>query len=478
MNLELAQYIHLTGFKGVAMASIAQCLHDMGKALSGSDVAEKFVTDKVLQQTQIKENVGFEPQHVPTETQLLIYTAAHQGPNNPEVKYAIEKNIPVMSQAEAIGELFNSKKGIAVCGVGGKSTTSAMIAWIFSQLQIPISFSVGVGSISGLQKTGQWDANSVNFVAEADEYVIDPSAAQRGEPITPRFSFLKPQIIVCTSLAFDHPDVYKDFEHTKQIFLEFFLNLKENGTLIINGDQPELVELANKAKEQRSDISVHTFGTLPTNELNFNTFSYQNGKLSSQITFDNKTQMIQLEIPGKHNLLNACAAIIACNKAGLSIGKVKTAITSFHSTQRRFELKGTHNGVIYYDDYAHHPRELKIVIETLKEMFPEKPIYIIFQPHTFSRTKALFDEFVEALGQAPHLILAEIFASAREAFDPNMSSKLIYDKIKEKFPECDVQFIPTLDEIAQFCKEKLPQDSICMTVGAGDIYHLHDKIVS
>ena len=134
----------------------------------------------MLQQAQIDEKVGFDAQHVPENTDLLIYTAAHQGPNNPEVIAAAQRGLPVMSQAEALGQLFNQKSGIAVCGVGGKTTTSAMISWVFSQLNIPTSFSVGVGSISGLSKTGQWDAKSEYFIAEADEYVIDPTAAQKG----------------------------------------------------------------------------------------------------------------------------------------------------------------------------------------------------------------------------------------------------------------------------------------------------------
>jgi UDP-N-acetylmuramate--alanine ligase len=475
-TLHSAQHIHLTGFKGVAMASIAQCLHDMGKTLSGSDVAEQFVTHEVLQQTQIQVNDGFNPQHIPPQTNLLIYTAAHKGPSNPEVTWAVEHQIPVMSQAQALAELFNAKKGIAVCGVGGKSTTSAMITWIFSKLNLPISFSVGVGSISGLTKTGQWSDQSEYFIAEADEYVIDPSARIRGEKITPRFSFLKPQIIVCTYLAYDHPDVYGSYEETKQTFLEFFINLKENGSLVINGDQPELVELADKAKLKRPDISIYTFGMQASNDLSFQKFEYLDGKLVSNILLKQKAIPLTLEIPGKHNLLNACAAILACDVATLPTDQVTSALSSFHSTQRRFEYKGEKNGVIYFDDYAHHPRELSIVIQTLKDMYPHNPIYIAFQPHTFSRTRSLFDEFVEALGQAPHLLLAEIFPSAREAFDPSMNSKLLFDSIRQKYPACDVVLLPSLEEIAKYCQEKIQPGSVCMTVGAGDIYQIHDKM--
>ncbi len=472
-------HIHLTGFKGVAMASIAQCLHDKGVILSGSDVAEDFVTKDVLQQVRITSHIGFSDTHIPDNTELLIYTAAHEGPHNPEVIAAQQRGIAIMSQAEALGELFNTKRGIAVCGVGGKSTTSAMLAWIFSKLHIPISYSVGVGSIAGLSKTGQWDKNSEYFVAEADEYVIDPSAARRGEKITPRFSFLQPEIIVCTSLAFDHPDVYKDFEHTKQTFLEFFLKVKKNGVLIVHGDQKELVELAHAAKKQRTDISLHTYGEEQHNELVFGKYTYQQGALTTIIHCSHVATQhlpLQLRVPGKHNLLNACATLLACTQATISLEQASRALFSFHSTKRRFELKGEHNKVLYYDDYAHHPRELKLVIETLQQMYPQKAIYVIFQPHTFSRTKALFGQFVEVLGTAPHLVLTDIFASAREQFDPTVSSKLLAQHIAQKFPGLEMHYLPSLEEVTQFCLEKIPQDSVCMTVGAGDIYTIYDKM--
>lgn len=475
-HIKHAQHIHLTGFKGVAMASIAQCFHDMGKTLSGSDVAEKFVTETVLQQTGIQPYVSFASEHVPSYTELLIYTSAHNGPNNPEVVWAKSQNIPVLSQAEALAELFNQKKGIAVCGVGGKSTTSAMITWIFSQLHIPVSFSVGVGRIAGLSKTGQWDPQSEYFIAEADEYVTDPSAAQRGETITPRFSFLHPNIIVCTYLAFDHPDVYKDYEHTKQTFLDFFRNLKQNGTLIINGDQPELVQLADELKTTRSDVTVLTFGEQDKNSLQVHPLQYVDGQVESSITLTQKDLPVILSVPGKHNLINACAALLACTQSDIDISQAIESLLSFHSTQRRFEYKGIHDGVKYYDDYAHHPRELKIVIQTLKEMFPKSPIYVIFQPHTFSRTKALLSEFIEVLAQAPHLILMDIFASARENFDDSITSKMLVDQIKAVSPNSDIRYIPSIAEVADFCTHDLPRESVCITLGAGDIYQVHDKI--
>ena len=231
----------LMGIKGVAMTSMAQLLVDAGKTVYGVDVKENFVTKNILERIGVKITNDFGVE-IPEGTDCVIYTAAHKGPNNPLVLKSQEKGIPIYSQAKALGEFFNSKKGIAVCGVGGKSSTSAMIAHVFEKNN-PQSFSVGVGDISGLGKTGSYLPNSTYFIAEADEYVTDPAAPSKGVDITPRFSYLKPFITICTNLEFDHPDVYRDFEHTKSVYKTFFNSINQEGALIINGDDDDLVEL-------------------------------------------------------------------------------------------------------------------------------------------------------------------------------------------------------------------------------------------
>jgi UDP-N-acetylmuramate--alanine ligase len=363
-----------------------------------------------------------------------------------------------------------------VCGVGGKSTTSAMITWIFSQLNIPISFSVGVGNIPGLEKTGQWNKESKFFVAEADEYVIDPNAPHNHETIVPRFSFLQPSIIVCTQLAFDHPDVYRDFEHTQKVFLDFFEQLKPHGHLIIDADQQVLVNLAKQLLQERPDISLHSFGKSTSSTLRLNDISYKDGVLHSSIEVDEKSIPLTLKVPGEHNALNASAACLVVGMNGIPLDKATHALASFQSTQRRFEYKNNVNNTIFYDDYAHHPRELEVVIKTLNDMYPDREIYLAFQPHTFSRTKALFEEFVQALGQAKNVILTEIFASAREQSDPSVSSKLLVESIQQQYPKVNITYVPNLEELTLFCQEKLPSGSVFMTAGAGDIYKIHDKI--
>ena len=487
MNIFSANTIHLTGIKGVAMTSLAQCLVDMGKKVTGSDVSEDFVTKRILKKLdipifpiQLKENATPQfvsranPPHNPQPTthniipDLLIYTAAHGGPYNPEVIWAQKQGIPTLSHAEAMSQLFNQKKGIAVCGVGGKSTTSAMIAWILDRLGKRPSFCVGVGEIIGMGETGKWIKDSEYFIAEADEYVTDPSAPDRGEEITPRFTYMKPQIIVCTNLKHDHPDVYQDFTKTKHAFGQFFESVKENGILIVNGDNSELLDLAHQVVAKKN-IQLIAVGTKANSDFIIKDYL---GNFESD-----KLHQVSLQIPGIFNVFNAVMAIATCRALGISIEKSIDALKSFQSTQRRFEFKGENKGVKYYDDYAHHPSEVQGVIQALSEKFPDRRKVIAFQPHTFSRTKQLFTDFIESFSQAKELLLLDIFSSAREEFDPTISSDDLVNAVKSKFPKINIVNLHSIEELAKFCKNSLNEGDVCLTIGAGDIYKVHEELI-
>lgn len=464
------QHFYLVGIKGVAMASLAQCLVDAGKSVQGSDLAEEFVTQPLLDKLGVQIDIGFDAE-VPGDIECLIYTAAHSAQKNPQVVSVMARGLVVISQAEAIAELFNAKKGIAVCGVGGKSTTSAMISWILEKSGRVPSFSVGVGNIPDLDKTGQWSTESEFFVAEADEYVIDPSAPSRGEEITPRFSFMQPFITVCTNLRFDHPDVYKDFAHTQKVFADFFGQIKEGGALVVNGDDAELMKVA-----QSSQKNVLSFGRAENANLHITDFQSREGTTHTTFTFQNQEYMLELQIPGEFNAMNACAAILASYLAGTSIDESVSALKEFRSTQRRSEFVGEKNGVRYYDDYAHHPNEVANIIHAYKEWFPNARLVVAFQSHTYSRTKALFVDFVQAFAEANEVVMIDIFASAREQFDPSMTSDLLCAAITEKFPQITAKNLKTIPNLANFCKTELQPGNIFLTLGAGDIYKVHELI--
>lgn len=477
LDLDRFHNFYLIGIKGVAMTALAQILCDAGKTVAGCDVAEDFVTAHMLAQTNCAITTGFEHQ-LPTATECVIYTAAHQGQANPMVQKAVKHNIPTASHAEALAFFLNQKKGIAVCGVGGKSTTSAMIAWILAHADKKPGYAVGVGKISGLNRTGVWSEQSPWFVAEADEYAIDPAAPKKNEPVIPRFGFMKPQITVCTNLQFDHPDVYRDFEHTKKTFAQFFLEIKERGELIINHDNLELVALVESLQPflNQHEVKIWSFGEHASASIQLLKYQAEAGLTTSNFKYKNKTYQLKLAIPGKFNVYNALAALLASNLAGVPIEEGITALAEFHSTMRRFEYIGEKQGVRYYDDYAHHPQEVAAVIQAIHEWYPNQRVVIAFQSHTFSRTKQLFNEFVTAFSQAKEVVMIDIFPSAREAFDPTVTSDQLCSAITTAYPECHAQNHYTLKELAQHLRSSLQPGDVCVTVGAGDIYQVHDLI--
>ena len=469
------EQFHLMGIKGVAMTGLAQCLIDAGKKVTGSDVAEDFVTAPLLKKLDLEIQTSFHDP-LPKGTECVIYTSAHQSQDNPQVVLAKNSGLPTLTHAEALGELFNLQSGVAVCGVGGKSSTSGMLAWITEQLQ-PSSFAVGVGEIINLPTTAHFRKDSQWFIAEADEYVTDPSAPQKGEEITPRFSFLKPQIIVATNLKFDHPDVYRDLDHAKSTYIKFFQQLKPNGALVYNADDEQLSELSMKLKSQRNDVKLLSFGQDSSADYRLHTRKTQDKQQHISVLLPTqKNHTLTLKVPGHFNVQNALAALAATQAMNLDLAKVTDALASFSSTKRRFELIGEKAGVAYYDDYAHHPSEVAAAIAAIQEWCPEQRVVVVFQPHTFTRTKQLFTEFVAALKTAPELILFKIFASAREAFDPNVTVDQLATTIKNQQADFPVSTFHAMDKLADYLQSDLKPGDVCLTLGAGDIYHVHEMI--
>ncbi len=475
---DLLQYqnFYLMGIKGVAMTSLAQILINAGKKVSGCDVKQEFVTQDILDQIQVKIDYGF-VHELPKETEVVVYTSAHSGPNNPIVNQALEQNIPAISQAEAIAYFFNQKKGVAVSGVGGKSTVSAMITWILSQNNLDLSFSVGVGKIAGLNRTGQWKPEAEYFVAEADEYVIDP-AVEIGQEIVPRFSFLKPQINICTNLEYDHPDVYLDIHHAQRVFADFLLSSKNQGTLIFNQDSQHLLELIEQKREQFKDrqIKLLSFGTSSGSDFRLIDSRIEKQTNIGKIQALGSSYQLELSIPGEFNLMNALAALAAAKIIGIEIEQSLTALKTFRGTRRRFEFKGVKNGVTYYDDYAHNPHEIIQTIQALQQWHPNSRKVAAFQPHTFSRTKELLDQFSAALAFSPELLLLDIFPSAREKFDPEISSDILLEKIRQNHPNTRIANLKTIESLADYCRHQLHKGDVFLTMGAGDINLLYEKL--
>ncbi len=463
MNFLKASHIHFTGIKGVGMTALSLCAQDLRIKVSGSDLDEPFVTDEILKKRRIRWQPGFSTRHVPVYPErsrransLLVYTAAHQGSHNPQVLFAQRQGIPTLSHAQALAQAMSGKIGLAVCGVGGKTTTSAMLATILDQAQLHPSFAIGVGNIPSLHTPGRYDRQGKHFVVEADEYATDPP-----HDLTPRFLYLHPHLIIATNIEFDHPDIYADLDQTKAAFLNFFNRLPPDGLLLINLDSP-----INRSLISRLTIPYQTYGTHPQADWRLE---------NSTVTHQGVSQTLNLKVPGNINALNATAALAAAVFLGVDGRTAATALSRFTGTQRRFEAIAKINQVYLYDDYAHHPRQLKATLQAAKSYFPGHQLIAIFQPHTYSRTRALVNEFAKSFEFADQVIFLPIYASARETPDPTISSQILAHTTAQFHPR---SYFLTPQDLGDFLLHHLNPPTVIFTLGAGDIYLLHRELIS
>lgn len=461
-DLLQARQAYFVGIRGVGMTALATILVEAGVSVRGADVPESFVTDAVLSTLDIPID-AFEEAAISDDTDVVVFSGAHQGSKNPLVRSARERGVTCLSLAQATGLLTRHKETIAVCGVGGKSTTSALLSWILQRADFRPSYAVGVGSIPNLGRSAHWVDDTRLFVVEADEYVADPS-----EDVTPRFLYLQPKYVICTSLAFDHPDVYASFGDTKKAFARFLRQIPDDGLLVYNGDDLELAAMVRTLELTCRTVAV---GNSVDNDIVVQVLCSGNGE--SRLDWDHVA--LQLAIPGVHNLLNAAYAATLARELGVTTSVIQAAVEEFRSTQRRFEFMGhTDAGATCYDDYAHHPREVRAAATALVDWFPEKNRVMAFQPHTFSRTKELFDEFVDVLAAVDaELWLMPIFASARETNDGSVQTEDLVKALAERGKEARiVTDIPALVQSLQ----GLSDNHAFLSMGAGDIYKVYDHV--
>lgn len=468
MELKNLKHIHFTGIKGVAMTSLALCAQDINITVTGTDTDEFFVTDEVLKERKIKWDVGFGNNNWTQKPDLLITTGAHGGFNNKEVISAKENGIQVMSQAEALNLFSKGKELISVCGVGGKTTISSIIAAIFQMNNIEISYAIGVGKIYPIGYGGKYSEKSKYFICEADEFVVSPGVDNR-----PKFSLLSPKIVVVTNIEHDHPDIYPSITDTKNAYFSFFNKLQKDGLLIAFKDNKNTMDVVEKLKS----ISFITYGFNEGSQWKITDISIKDSyQIVSFNDPKNKKYSIKLQIPGKYNALNALAAFIAAKSAGIETDKIIKVLESFVGTQRRFQRIGlSKSGILVYDDYAHHPNEIKNVIEAAKTFFPGRRVISVFQPHTYSRTKSLFQEFIESFKESDVVLLMDIYSSAREKMDSTVSSQKLAEEISKN--QKNVYYTSNHKSTIDWLKANTKENDLVITIGAGNVFYLDKEIL-
>ncbi len=479
MNIKNAKHVHFTGIKGVGMTSLALCCQDLGIKITGSDVEEEFVTDETLKNRGVVWKIGFKKEHLDPKPDLLVFTGAHGGLNNPEVLAAKEIDIPVISHAEALGQIAEGKKTIAVCGVGGKTTTCAMIATILEYAGLNPSYAIGVGNIPSTGAPGKYSKEGEYFICEADEFAISPGIDNR-----PRFSLLKPNYLSLTNITHDHPDIYPTFDDFKKVFAKFIMDMDYNSFIIGNADTYEKLPIPPDFLDspewhwysKDKDYATWQLTALGNNKGK-TTFNLLHKEPNIGFT---ELYKLTLKVPGMFNIYNATAAFVICLKIGVDSQVIIEGLKKYTGCKRRFEKVGEHNGILFYDDYAHHPTEIYQTLLAMSQWYNNRRIVVLFQPHTYSRTKALLNEFSKSFIHAEVVAITDIFASAREPDDPTINSKILIEEIKKNVgvsePENAI-YVGDLTNAAKWALKTLKPGDIFITLGAGDIYKIHKLIL-
>jgi UDP-N-acetylmuramate--L-alanine ligase/UDP-N-acetylenolpyruvoylglucosamine reductase len=457
--LNQAKNIFFLGIKGVAMANLAVVLKKMGKNVTGCDLKEEFITNKLLKTNEIKWQTGFDSKKLPQNIDLVVYSAAHGGTNNLLIIEAKKRKINLISQAQLLSELMDQfAQRIAVCGCHGKTTTSSLLVYALNKLKEKPSYIVGVPFFTGYQG-GDFQGKKY-FVVEADEYGVNPP-----QDLTPKFHLLNPNYIIATNIDFDHPDVYKNIEETKKAFLKFFNNKK----LILCIDDKNLMEVAENLPRE----SYLTYGF--DKKADYQISNWKTDEEGS--TFSINNFLYKTLLFGEKNISNAAAVVSFLLHLSFSKEKIRNAIKDFYGAERRFDKIYFKNNIYLFDDYAHHPTEIAATINAAKSRFKNRRILVIFQPHTYSRTKFLLKEFALSLSLADISLVLPIFASARErAKDFNISSKDIVDKIKDSLNK-DCLYIGSNTQLINQLNKIVDAGDVIFTMGAGDVYKLKNKLI-
>ena len=447
-------HVHLIGIGGTGLSAIARVLLESGYTVSGSDMLNSPLAEDV-RAAGARVFIGHAAENI-AGADLIVRSSAIPD-TNVEVQDALQAGIPVLKRSDFLGQLMEGRQGIAVAGTHGKTTTTAMVAWMLSALSQDPSFIVG-GVINNLY-TNARAGKGHHFVIEADEY-------------DRMFLGLKPRIAVITNLEHDHPDIFPTPEDFRDAFQEFIGCVSVDGLILLCGDDAGAMDLLPIIREKQLrtftygienaevDYQAQNLAAVPGSGYTFDV--YQNGTYLAKIS---------LQVPGEHNVLNALAAFGIAHNLELSISLAAKALSEFSGTGRRFEMIGEANGIMIIDDYAHHPTEIRATLAAAKARFPGRAVWAVWQPHTYSRSQILFDEFAASFAQAQHVIVTEVYRS-REPIDPNFSARQFIAAMRHK----DAHFVATLPEVTSFLISRLQSGDVLIVLSAGDANQVSTQV--
>lgn len=443
--------LHLVGIGGIGMSGLARILAARGYRVSGSDAVDSPVV-QALRAEGFPVTVGHDPANL-GDPDLVVVTAAAPE-SNPEVAAARARGIPIIKRAALLGRLCDERVCLAVAGTHGKSTTSGMLALALVHAGEDPSFAVGA-VLKELGTNARPGAGPL-FVAEADEYDYS-------------FLWLHPDVAVVTNIEHDHPDLFPSRESVLEAFTRFVRGMRPGGTLVVSADDPGCRDLLTRLGDRRP--RVVTFGSDPNADWSI-VRDEETGSGDLVRAPGGRTLRLRLVVPGWHNRLNALAALAAGEAAGVAPERLLPGLAAFGGVGRRFEVRGQARGVTVVDDYAHHPTEIRATIEAARERYPAARLWAVFQPHTYSRTREMLDDFAAALSLADYVVLAPIYA-ARETDDLGVSSADIAGRMAGR-PVVVVESPAAAGEVVAADAEA---GDVVLILGAGDIWKAGERLL-
>ena len=452
--------IHFVGIGGSGMSGIAEVMHNLGYFISGSDIQESPITSR-LKGLGIKIFINHSSDNIRDIDVLVISSAINK--DNPELEAAIENKIPIMPRAEMLSELMRFKKGIAVAGTHGKTTTTSLIASILAEASMDPTYVIG-GRLSSLNANAKL-GNGEFIVVEADE--SDAS-----------FLHLTPIYSIVTNIDQDHMETYdNNFDKLKKTYIEFIHRLPFYGVVILCIDDPVIKSIISEISR-----SIITYGLSAEADVHAEEVKADAGKVHFKVTIKHSDVIkkeITLNLPGKHYVRNALAAIALADELEIPISKTIDALKHFKGVGRRFEtykdLTFNDKTFTLVDDYGHHPVEIEAVLDATRDAYPGRSIYLVFQPHRYTRTRDFFDEFVRVLHKADQILLTDIY-SAGETLISGVSSSVMMEDINKITTK--VSFEKEITELAKTALQNISQDSILIVMGAGSIGRVAKDILN
>lgn len=482
MDFTRIKKVYFIGIKGVGMTMLAQFMAAKGVEVSGSDTPEVFMTDQILHKMNIRVHQGFAEQNVSKDVNVIVYSTAYNSGNNEEVSAAIRSKVRCLTYAEALAEVFNSHYGVAVIGSHGKTTTTAWLGFLLHEAQKEPNVMVGsrVPQFDGASLVG----NSDVLVIEADEYQN-------------KLRYFQPRVVLLNNIDYDHPDYFKTEADYVQAFVDFIKKIPSKGVLVANHDDAHVRKFARVNCRGR----LVTYGLKDGADFVAYDLRHQEGRQYFKVKMRANEETIasdpeqdsllkkeiselgdfSISLTGQHNIYNALAVIAASLELGVTLLDVRRYLGNFLGTARRMEYMGEYRGVKIYDDYAHHPAEIRATLSGIRQLYPKQELVVVFHPHTYTRTLSLLDQFAESFALVDELIVLDIYGSAREQHG-GVHSKDLIAKIEalrpQGFAPKMINHIATKEECTEYLKQNLKNGQILLLMGAGDVFRIGEELVN